>query len=118
MNSIHVLFAFLPFNIGIVPVAYARGGPASSDASMALPLIVVFLAVFWAIAAFIENANPKEKEDSRSPSMPLVVISAVASIIVTFISALVFEYKWVGVGAIMGAVILFASYGLIYRSLR
>jgi hypothetical protein len=117
VNRTQFLLAALMSIAITTPPVYARGGYSPPEVSISIFLILFFLAGFWLIALFIENMNLKEKEKPRNPDAILTVISAIASIMITFLAAYFFEFKLVGGGAVLGAVILFAAYGFIYKSL-
>lgn len=78
-------------------------------------LILFFLAGFRIIALFIDST--KEKGNPRNPDFSLIIISAIASIVITFLAAYFFDFKLVGGGAFLGAAILFSVYGLLYKLL-
>lgn len=109
------VFSFIAI---ISPTIYARHYGSSKD-SIALPIIFLVIGGFWLVAIFIEgvHASKNENKKLRSPDTPLVIFSAIASIILTFLCAYFFEFKFVGGGTILGAIILFLAYAIVYYTI-
>jgi hypothetical protein len=109
------VFAFIAI---ISPTIYARHYGSSED-SIALPIIFLVIGGFWLAALFIEgvHASKNEKKKLRSPDTPLVIFSAIVSIILTFLCAYFFEFKLVGGGILLGAITLFLAYAIVYYTI-